>query len=176
MTDNNTKENCNENIGDVLLALKDLKEMFDSKISNDEWKNQKYDEMHMLMLKYQDDIVAKTIDPILRSLVRLSDSIRKDLKYYEEKEDKTEMEDTLLGIIEQIDAILFDYDIETYSAGTGIVNSKEQKIVRISATEEGEKDNCVSEILSVGYKKSDKIFRAERVEIYKYNNKSEEKQ
>lgn len=184
MTDNSTKENdtsaitenCDESISGVLSALKELKEEFELKILNDEWKNKKYDEMHTLMLKYQDDIVAKTIEPILRGLIQLSDSIKRDLEYYKEKECEAEVSDTLFGIIEQIDAILFDHNVEPYSAGMDVVNTKEQNVVRTLATEDCEKNNCVSAILSTGYKRSGKIFRTERVEIYKHTNMTEELQ
>lgn len=152
----------------VIELLEELDEKFDSKIQNDEWKNKKYDEMHSLMLKYQDDMLAKTIDPLLKSLIQLSDSVKKDIKFYKKDETNEDLCEVLLGVTEQIDAILFDYDIEPYSADFGEVNAKEQKIVKTIATADEEKNNHVAEILTTGYKKNDKVFRMERVNIFKY--------
>lgn len=153
---------------EVIGLLKDLNEKFDSKIQNDEWKNKKYDEMHSLMLKYQDDMLAKTIDPLLKSIIQLSDSIKKDIKFYNTDEANEDLCNILYGITEQIDTILFDYDIEPYSADMGVVNSKEQKIIKTILTDDEGINNHVAEILTTGYKKGDKIFRMERVNIYKY--------
>lgn len=182
--DNNAKENINVakeengsgNISDVLSAIRELDKKFELKILDDELKNKMFDEMHMRMLKYQDDFIAKIIEPILKSLIQLSDSIKRDLEYYKEKECEVEVIDTLFGIVEQIDAILFDHNVEPYSAGTDVVNTKEQNVVKTLATEDYEKNNCVSAILSTGYKRNGKIFRTERVEIYKHTNITEELQ
>lgn len=152
----------------VIELLEQLNNKFDSKIQNDEWKNKKYDEMHALMLKYQDDMLAKTIDPLLKSLIQLADSVKKDIKYYNNDEVNADLCDVLFGVTEQIEAILFDYDVEPYSADFGEVNAKEQKIVRTVATTDEDKNNHVAEILTTGYKKNDKIFRMERVNIFKY--------
>ena len=155
-----------------LLEL--LNEKFDSKIQNDEWKNKKYDEMHALMLKYQDDMLAKTIDPLLKSLIQLGDSIKKDIRFYKSDNIYDELCDVLLGVTEQIEAILFDYDIEPYSADMGEVNSKEQKIIKTIETDDPDENNHVAEILTTGYKKNDKVFRMERVNIYKYIKSEDE--
>lgn len=154
---------------DLLSSLNALNEKFDSKIQNDEWKNQKYDEMHGLMLKYQDDLLSKTVDPILKSLLRLCDSIGKDIKLCR-NDSNDELCDILIGITEQIEAILFDYDVEPYTAGFDAVNTKEQKVAKTVATKDKDKDNCVAEIIATGYKKNEKIFRMEKVAIYKYIN------
>lgn len=169
------QENTQEN--EVLQKLDALTVMFEQKIQNDEWKNKKYDEMHSLMLKYQDDIVGKMIDPVLKSLIQLSDIIDRDKRYYSAVDDvvsKEDVIDLLDGIAEQVNAILFDYDIEEYSGGTELVNAKEQKMFRTIATDNLDLNNHVAEIINKGYKKADKIIRMEKVNIYKYTEKNEE--
>lgn len=160
----NENPDCNNNI---VSLLERLDEKFDAKIRDDEWKNRKYDEMHNLMLSYQNDMLAKMIDPLLKSIIQLSDSIKRDIKFYSGDLAQEQLCDVLHGITEQIDAILFDYDVEPYSADFGKVNSKEQKIVKTIPTEDKELDNNVAEILITGYKKADKIFRMEKVNIFK---------
>ena len=157
----------------VIELLNLLNDKFDSKIQNDEWKNKKYDEMHGLMLKYQDDLLAKIVDPLLKSYIQLSDSIKKDIKFFESDENKSELCEILTGINEQIDSILFDYDVEPYTADFGIVDAKEQKIVKTVPTEDENANNCVAEILTTGYKKNGKVFRMERVNIFKYKKAEE---
>ena len=167
---NNQEEN------NILQKLNELTSLFEQKIQTDEWKNQKYDEMHALMLKYQDDIVGKMIDPLLKSLIQLNDIVERDKKHYsnlDEEISSNEIVDILDGISEQIDAILFDYDIEEYSAGKGVVNAKEQKMFKAIATDKEELNNHVAEILNKGYKKEEKIIRMEKVNIYKFINKEE---
>lgn len=160
---------------EVLALLTELNEKFDEKISTDEWKNEKYDEMHSRMLKYQDDIVAKTIDPLLKSLIRLNDLILREEKqcYGREQIPKELVLSMLDSVKEQIESILFDYDIEEYSCGVEQVNTKEQKIYKVIETEDETLNNCVAEILATGYKKFDKVFRMEKVIVYKYSKKEE---
>lgn len=160
---------------EVIKLLTELNEKFDEKISTDEWKNKKYDEMHSRMLKYQDDIVVKTIDPLLKSLIRLIDLIgREEKQCYGKEQIPEELVLSMLDSIkEQIESVLFDYDIEEYSCDSEQVNTKEQKIFRAIATEDETLNNCVAEILEKGYKKQDKIFRIEKVNVYKYIKKEE---
>lgn len=160
---------------DVLSLLHQLNEKFDQKIQTDEWKNQKYDEMHSRMLKYQDDLLLKTIDPLLKSIILLSDGIKKDMKFFSKDETNADLCDVLCGIVEQIDSILFEYDIEPLSSELDAVNPKTQKIVKTIETAEEEKNNQVAEILTTGYMRNDKVYRMERVNIYKYTKTEEEK-
>lgn len=174
LVDTENTEHQDEN--KILKKLNELTGLFEQKIQTDEWKNQKYDEMHSLMLKYQDDILGKMIDPLLKSLIQLNDSIERDRKHYSKSDEqitKDEIVDILDGISEQINAILFDYDIEEYSAGMDVVDAKEQKMFKAIATDKEELNNHVAEILNKGYKKNNKIIRMERVNIYKYINKEE---
>lgn len=160
---------------EILALLNGLNEKFDEKIRTDEWKNDKYDEMHSRMLKYQDDIVAKTVDPILKSLIRINDLIvREEKQCYDRPQIPRELVLSMLDSIkEQIESILFDYDIEEYSCGVEQVNTKEQKIYKVIETEDESLDNTVAEIIGTGYKKLDKVFRIEKVNVYKYNKKEE---
>lgn len=160
---------------DILGLLEKLNEQFEQKIQNDEWKNQKYDEMHNRMLKYQDDMLLKTIDPLLKSIILLSDGIKKDMKFFSKTEDNADLCDVLCGIVEQIDSILFEYDIEPMDSEPDIVNPKTQKIIKTIETTEEEKNNQVAEILTTGYMRNDKVYRMERVNIYKYTKTEEEK-
>lgn len=172
---NSEQNNIRES--EILEKINALTAMFEQKILTDEWKNQKYDEMHSLMLKYQDDIIGKMIDPLLKSLILLVDSIERDKRYYSNLDTEISKEDIielLNGITEQVNAVLFDYEIEEYSGGIELVNPKEQKMFKTIATDNPDLNNHVAEIINKGYKKADKIIRMEKVNIYKYIEKKEE--
>ena len=117
----------------------------------------------------------KTVDPLLKSIIQLSDGIKKDIKFFSRSDAGQEVSGILTGIVEQIDAVLFDYDIEPMENEAGIVNTKEQKIVKVIDTDDESKDNHVAEILTTGYKRGGKVYRMERVNIYKYK-KTEDKE
>ncbi len=163
-------ENAEEKtIGDVLRAIDVLDSKIDAKIINDEWKNKKYDEMHSRMTWYQDDAFSKIANPILKSFIQLSDSIEKDIKYYSTgKPDAGEILSVLHSIVEQIDSILYSYDIEEYVPTLDVVNPKEQRICKIIETDDPALNDVVAEVVQKGYILKDRIFRQQKVNIYKY--------
>lgn len=156
-----------EELKQIKASVEKLNVAFEQKISTDEWKNKKYDEMHELMLRYQDGIVEKTVDPLLKNLIILSDGIRKDIVLFEQNETGKEIVDYLHGLLNQIDAILFEYDVEMY-IGPELFDPKVQRVSRTIPTTDAEGDKYVESVVSVGYRRNDSIFRIEKVNIYKY--------
>ena len=147
-------------------SVEDLGTEFRKKGENDEWMKTKYDEMHSRLLSYQGGIVEKRMDPLLKSVILLSDGIRKDISSIEDEQIKT----YLNNLIDQIDAILFEYDIEAYS-GPDYFDPKLQTVSKVIKTDEPENDKRVVSVVTVGYKRFDKVFRIERVIIYKYEER-----
>lgn len=147
-------------------SVEDLDTEFRKKGERDEWMKTKFDEMHSRLLSYQDGIVEKRIDPLLKSVILLSDSIRKDVSSVEDEHIKT----YLNNLIDQIDAILFEYDIEVYS-GPDYFDPKLQTASKVIKTDEPENYKRVASVVTVGYKRNDKVFRTERVIIYKYEER-----
>lgn len=158
---------------EIKALLIALDKKFDTKISTDEWKNQKYDEMHSLMLKHQEDSFQKTVNPLLKSLIQLSDSVLKDIKYQKSIENNELFVDTLIGIDEQIQSILFDYDIE-FEENNEELNAKHYLIVKAIPTDNEMLNNKVAETLSRCYMRGENVFRVGRVNVYKYNKPEEE--
>lgn len=154
-----------EELEQIKQSLTQLGEAFDQKIKTDKWKNEKYDEMHSRMLEYQNGIVEKSIDPILKSLITLADGIRKDKASFEN--DDNGFTDYLDGIIDHIENLLFDYDVEPYK-GPDVFDPKLQSISKTIKVEESEKDKQIQAVICQGYQRNDKVFRIEKVNIYKF--------
>lgn len=151
----------------IQQSVDGLKDEFEEKIKIDDWKNKKYDEMHSLMMKYQDGIVEKMIDPLLKSLITLCNSIRKDIELFKGKENSEDTIDYLHGLLDQVESILFDYDIEAYT-GPEVFDPKLQKVSKTVATADEGKDKQIESVVSTGYMRNENVFVIEKVNIYKF--------
>lgn len=155
-----------DEIVNVKKKIEKLNAEFEEKNKSEEWMQTKYDEMHKRMLMYQNGIVEKTLDPLLKAIILLSDSIRKDISILEEEHPEEKTVDCLYGLIEQIDAILFEYDVEKFN-GPKTFDPKLQTVFKTMATDDPTKNQQVISCVTVGYKRNDRVFRPEKVIIYK---------
>ena len=74
------------------------------------------------------------------------------------------------GIAEDMEDILYRQNIESYCVLGEKVDVRRQKIIQTVPTEEKSKDNLVAERMASGYEKGEKVFRPERIKIFKYSD------
>ena len=66
-----------ETVGTKLLKqVSELKDLFNQKITNDEYKNQLFDKMHAELVKYQQGSVNKMVDDMAMDVILLSDNTK----------------------------------------------------------------------------------------------------
>ena len=153
-------------------ALLALGEAFDEKIAEDEYKNGLFDNMHRELVRYQNGALDKIVDTIALDIIQLVDTTNGHARVYGEKEPTAENYQKLLkivtGIAEDLVDILYRQNIESYQVPGLEVDARRQKIIQTIATDDKAKDNLIAERVADGYEKDDKVFRPERIKIFKY--------
>ena len=138
-------------------ALTTLQKTFDDKIAEDKYKNELFDNMHRELVRYQNGALDKIIDIIALDIIQLIDATKGHVRVYESKESTEENYEKLLrvikGIAEDLEDILY-----------------RQKIIQTVPTDDKSKDNLVAERMTSGYEKGEKVFRPERIKIFKYSD------
>ncbi len=163
-------------------AVAALQESFDDKIAEDAHKNGLFDNMHRELTRFQNGAMDKIVDTMALDIIQLVDTTKGHIRVYEKKEPTEENYRRLLrimrGVAEDLQDILYRQNIEAYRVEGHQVDVRRQKIIQTIPTEEAEKDNLVAARAADGYEKDGKVFRAERIKIFKYTpgkTESEEK-
>ena len=155
-------------------ALTTLQKAFDDKIAEDKYKNELFDNMHRELVRYQNGALDKITDIIALDIIQLIDTTKGHIHVYENKESTEENYEKLLrvikGIAEDLEDILYRQNIESYCVLGQEVDVRRQKIIQTVPTDDKSKDNLVAERMTSGYEKGEKVFRPERIKIFKYSD------
>lgn len=161
----------------VQQALATLQQSFDDKIAEDTHKNGLFDNMHRELVRYQNGALDKIVDTIALDIIQLVDTTKGHVRVYDKKEPTEENYKKLLrivkGIAEDLEDILYRQNIESYRVPGHGVDVRRQKIIQTIPTDDKSKDNLVAVRVADGYAKDDKVFRPERIKIFKYEANSE---
>lgn len=153
-------------------AMAALQETFDTKIAQDQYKDKLFDNMHQELVRYQNGAVEKIVDTMALDIIQLVDSVRSSLRIYEKKDPTEENYKKMLrvvkGIIEDLQDILYRQDIEAYRVDGHTVDVRRQKIIQTMPTDDPAKDNLIAVRCADGYERRGKVFRPERIKIFKY--------
>lgn len=163
-----------ETVGTKLLKqVSELKDLFNQKIANDEYKNQLFNKMHAELVKYQQGSVNKMVDDMAMDVILLSDNTKQTINKYKDSEPSEENYTKLLnqfqGVSDELEDILFRQSIEPYSIDDDEFDPKKQRVIGKVATDKKELNNKVASKGVVGYEKDNgQVLRRENVNIYKY--------
>lgn len=169
-----TKKTKKETIGTILSRqISELKDLFNQKIANDEYKDQLFDKMHAELVKYQQGSIDKMIDDMAMDVILLSDNTKQVIDAYKDSEPTKENYIKLLnqfqGISDELEDILFRQSIEPYSVEDDEFDPRKQRVIGKVPTDKKELNNKVASRGVVGYEKdSGQVLRRENVRIYKY--------
>ncbi len=162
-------------IDQILTALTHLQETFDTKIAVDKVQNQRFDNMHRELTKYQNGALDKLISSMANDIILTLDDMKKIIDQYSGMEASAEVCGKLLKqftwIFEELQDVLYRQDIEAYTVPGDDVDVRRQKIVGTVPTDDESKNNKVAQRVADGYEKDGKTFRPERIRVYKYAEK-----
>ncbi len=160
------------NIDDIVKKIEELKLCFEEKIMEDEHKNDLFDKMHKELTDCRNEVYEKIANVMALDIIQLTDAVKSDCNFYGEKEASEENYKKLLnsikGIAQELEDILYRQNIEPYSVAGDEVDAKKQKIIQTIPTDKQELDNKIAQRTVCGYEKNEKILRQERIKIYKY--------
>lgn len=165
-----------ETVGTKLLKqVSELKDLFNQKIANDEYKDQLFDKMHAELVKYQQGSVNKMVDDMAMDVILLSDNTKQTINKYRDREPSEENYTKLLnqfqGIADELEDILFRQGIEPYTVEDDEFDPKKQRVIGKVTTDQEELNNKVASKGAIGYEKdSGQVLRRENVKIYKYQS------
>lgn len=163
-----------ETVGTKLLKqVSELKDLFNQKIANDEYKDQLFDNMHAELIKYQQGSIDKMVDDMAMDVILLSDNVKQAIENYKDRKPSEENYEKLLKMLQgtsyELEDILFRQSIEPYSVEDDEFDPKKQRVIGKVATDKKELNNKVASKGVVGYEKdSGQVLRRENVRIYKY--------
>lgn len=165
-----------ETVGTKLLKqVSELKDLFNQKIANDEYKDQLFDKMHAELVKYQQGSVNKMVDDMAMDVILLSDNTKQTINKYRDREPSEENYTKLLnqfqGIADELEDILFRQGIEPYTVEDDEFDPKKQRVIGKVTTDQEELNNKVASKGAIGYEKdSGQVLRRENIKIYKYQS------
>lgn len=167
-------------VNQINEKLASLQESFDEKIANDAYKNKLFDDMHRELVRYQNGVVDRIIEPFALDLIQAIDAIKSDIHFFEEKEPTEEnyqkLVKALKNIPQDLEDILYRQSIEPYQVSGADVDVRKQKIIQMIPTENPVKNNQVAVRIASGYEKEGKVLRPERIKVYKYNKVNSDSQ
>lgn len=163
-----------ETVGTILSRqMSELKDLFNQKIANDNYKDQLFDKMHAELVKYQQGSVNKMVDDMAMDVILLSDTTKQIINKYKDGEPSEENYIKLLnqfqGISDELEDILFRQGIEPYSVEDDEFDPKKQRVIGKVTTDKKELNNKIASKGAIGYEKDNgQVLRREHVSIYKY--------
>lgn len=163
-----------ETVGTKLLKqVSELKDLFNQKIANDEYKDQLFDNMHAELIKYQQGSIDKMVDDMAMDVILLSDNVKQAIENYKDRKPSEENYEKLLKMLQgtsyELEDILFRQSIEPYSVEDDEFDPRKQRVIGKVPTDKKELNNKVASRGVVGYEKdSGQVLRRENVRIYKY--------
>lgn len=163
-----------ETVGTKLLKqVSELKDLFNQKIANDEYKDQLFDNMHAELIKYQQGSIDKMVDDMAMDVILLSDNVKQAIENYKDRKPSEENYEKLLKMLQgtsyELEDILFRQSIEPYSVEDDEFDPRKQRVIGKVPTDKKELNNKVASRGVVGYEKDNgQVLRRENVNIYKY--------
>lgn len=174
----NVPESGGMDLQPVLDKLDALQRSFDTKIAVDKVQNERFDNMHRELVRYQNGAVDKLVDNMASEIIMTCDDIEKTAGNFAQREPTEDNYRKLLkrvgDICQQLQDILYSHGYETYTSPGPEVDVKRQKIIGTVATENESENNQIAVRTAVGYTKEDRVFRPERIKVYKYKEKPDQ--
>jgi len=159
------------------FALNKILEVFEQKLMYDSTKQRQIDQLHAEVQKHQVDLIAKTNRPLVNGMISLHRDISNRLSSLQ-KRSVEELTPELffrafVEIQDDIEIILDQNGITTFSNPSEIFDPKRQQPIRKIETETKEVVGHISERLSVGFEQGDELIQKERVSVFVMTKKSD---
>ena len=155
----------------LLNAIQDrllkLDEKFDKKIAEDTHKNSLFDKMYEELASYKKDLYAKLVGPFINETISLLDDYERLIERIDTV-DHDKLKKYVIGIPDDLESILDNNGVESYSDDTEKFNPKTQRVIKTIPTGNVEWENVIAERIRKGYRWNGVMLKPEMVKIYKY--------
>jgi len=149
-------------------AIGELKELFETRLSNDEAKNKAFDKLYEELRQYKDDFLFQSEKPLLLDLLLFYDS----LNWFQESLIKQEMSpdviaDSFQYLIDEFLEVLYRRDVMPIDESTSF-DAKIHKAVKVVPADSEEDNNKITQVLKRGFARADRGLRPEEVVIARF--------
>ncbi|MGD6831902.1 nucleotide exchange factor GrpE [Sutcliffiella halmapala] len=153
---------------------KSLQESFSAKLKYDQHKESLIDSLHKEVQEYKQDLVKKTVMPMINDLIMVIDGIQKLTENHRASEDPLNPEQLLNQmdmITEDIEEVLYRQGVEPYQQINNIFDPLKQKVHSTEMTTDSEKERKIAKRFRKGYEWDGKTIRKEFVSVYTLDKK-----
>lgn len=153
-------------------GLGTLLQAFEAKLAYDQSKQVQIDRLHDELQQHRGDLVARTVRPLINSIIRLHDDAGKLLGSLKDKP-----EDELTpkrffrlfdGFQEDLEGLLGDNGVTAYREVGGPFDPRRQRLLRKIPTSNEALAGLVAESLRPGFEQGTQILEKERILAYEY--------
>ena len=163
---------------ELLKEWRELNKKIDSKLLQDEYRENIINNLHQQLEIYQNDAIAASVMPVMMDLIDMADRIRRSMKFYPEDggaEQYAKLRRMYMGMIDDLQEIMKRQQIDAFEYKEGRFDARYQHIVETVSTDDEGLDGSVAETLGCGYMRNEKILRRQNVNVYKYEAGSNKK-
>jgi molecular chaperone GrpE len=171
-------ESLNMKLDTLNNRLENVETEFQSKIKYDLHKEKIIDDLHRELQEYKNDFIKSLMRPVIIDIIHTIDNITKLIKSHKTN-DPSELDPLKLirqmeGIAGDLEDIISQQGVESYTSDQSEFNSKRQRIIETEITDDIAKDKTISRKVLKGYQCEGKILRQEMVNVYIYKPDSTE--
>jgi molecular chaperone GrpE len=147
----------------VLAELRELRELFDSKIRYDETKERQVDVLHQELQGYRQGLYQQIMRPVMGDLISIYDEMADQLARLEGQE-----RDGLGFLIEMVEITLERYEVTRFTCEGDAIDRSRQKVIDTGPTGDPELGRRLARRVRPGFEMKGKVIRPEWVVAYRY--------
>jgi len=161
-------------------TVEELRELFLQKIQTDAHKQQLFDQMHTELVQHKNNLLSALTRPLEGDVIKAIDDIDKAVGIYRSRQYTPDNYRRMFALFEGVRTdladLLYRNGVEPYTCGGNNVDVARQKIIDTLPTDKKRQDKKIATRHATGWEKDGKIIRPERVSVYVYQSKGEQKE
>lgn len=158
--------------------INDLTKLFQNRILHSEHEEKIIDQMHQEIQKYRDDLYAQLLQPVLKDIIEVRDSIMRISATYQSKPDGEQSipHHTFSGYAYDLQDILERNAVELYQSmpGESFIPLRHRVIKKVPTSDES-LHGKIAETLSCGYRYGERVLSPEKISVYMYEPNNNDK-
>ena len=131
--------------------------------------------MHEENQKLRDEVRGSVFDPITADLIRLYDSLRREVERLAESGADSELAKLMSSYAEDVELILDRCGLEPFTAVPGeVFRLSEHSVVDTVETAEPDRENTIAEVIAIGFRQrvTGQVKRPVRAKFYRIGESS----
>lgn len=152
-------------------SVSSLGSEFQEKIKNDQHKDQIIERLFLELDTFKNDLAGQMVKPLLNDVISLYDDFDNTIEHFQQTGEDIPVEKVIkiLNVFQQhVLTILEKHDVFPYEEPTEEFNPKTQQALTVVETNSPALNRIIKSRLRSGFKRHEKVIRAEGVRVYGY--------